>query len=73
MGAEGYANVNDAKNFCEALKDANGLARFSLHHVRSIDRGLIKNKGMIHTRWAECQQNLPNKVHATDSGFQDDL
>ena len=70
---QSYTNINDTKNFDEALKGAYGSSRFSLHPVRSIDGVLIKNKEFILTRWAECLQSLLNKVHTTDPGFLDDL
>ena len=66
------ANINDTKSFYEALKAVYGPRHFSLHPVRSIDGDLIKNKELILERWAEYLQNLPNKVHTTDSGFLDD-
>ena len=31
------------------------------------------NKDMNLARWAECLQNMPNKVCATDQAFLDDL
>ena len=38
---QSYANINDAKNFFEALKGVYGPTRFSVHPVRSIDGMLI--------------------------------
>ena len=78
MGAEGGSDtelwyINDAKNFYEALKGVYGPTRFSLHQVRSTDGFLIKNKELIHKRWAEYLQNLLNRLHTTDPGFLDDL
>ena len=70
---QSYANINDAKNFYEALKGVYGPSRPSVHPVRSTDGVLIKNKEFILARWAECLQNLLNKVHTSDSGFLDDL
>ena len=67
------ANINDTKIFYEALKGVYGPSRFSLHHVRSTDGVLIKNKELILKRWAEYLQNLLNKVHTTDPGILDDL
>ena len=64
---QSYANVSDENNLYEAL------TRFTLHLVRSIDGALIKNKDMILARWFEYLQNLLSKVHASDSGFLDDL
>ena len=78
VGAEGesirsYANINDTKNFYEALKGVYGPRRFSLHPVRSTDVALIKNKELILKRWAEYLQNLLITVHSTYPGFLDDL
>ena len=70
---QSYANINDTKSFCEALKGVYGPSRFSLHPVRSTDGVLIKNKELILERWAEYPQNLLNKVHTTNPGFLDDL
>ena len=67
------ANINDAKNFYEALKCIYRPSRFSLHPVRKIDGVLIKNKELIHVRLAEYLQNLLNKAHTTDPGFLDDI
>ena len=47
------ANINDAKDFYEALDGVNGPSRFSLHPVRSTDSVLIKNKELILERWAD--------------------
>ena len=41
---QSYANINDAKNFCEALIGVYGPSRFSLRPVRSTACVLIKNK-----------------------------
>ena len=70
---QSYANINDARNFHEALKGVSGPSRFSLHPVRSTGGVLIKNKELILTRWGEHLQNLLNKVHTIDPGFLDDL
>ena len=70
---QSYANINDAKNFYEALRGVYGPSRFSLHPVRSIDGVLIKNKELILARWDEYLQSLLNRVHTTDPGFVDDL
>ena len=70
---QSYANINDTKSFCEALKCVYGQRHYSLHPVRSTDGDLIKNKELILERWAEYIQNLLNKVHTTDPGFLDDL
>ena len=70
---QSYANINDAKNFYEALKGVYGPSRFSLHPVSNTDGVLIRNKELIHNRWAEYQQNLQIEVHTTDPGFLDDL
>ena len=59
--------------FCEALKHVYGLTRLYLHHMRSIDGALIKNKDIILVRWAEYLQYLLNKIHATGPGFLDEL
>ena len=67
---QSYANINDTKNFYEALKGVYRPSHFSMHSVRSTDGILIKNKELILKRWAE---NLQNKVHTNDPGFQDDL
>ena len=69
---QSYANINDTKSFCEALKGVYGQRHYSLHPVRSTDGDLIKNKELILERWAEYLQNLLNKVHTTDPGFLDD-
>ena len=66
---QSYANINDTKNFYEALKGVYGPRRFSLHPVRSTDGVLIKNKELILKGWAEYLQNLLNKVHTTDQAF----
>ena len=66
-------NINDAKNFYEALTGVYGPNRLSLHPVRSTDGVLIKNNEFILARLAECPQNLLNKVHTTDPGFLDNL
>ena len=68
-----YANINDAKNYYEALKGVYGPSGFTLHPVRRADVILIKNKELILARWAEYLQNLLSKVHTTDPGFLDDL
>ena len=70
---QSYANINDTKNFYEALKGVYGPRRFSLHPVRSTDGVLLKNKELILKRWAEYLQDLLNKVHTTDPDFLDDL
>ena len=70
---QSYANIDDAKNFYNALKGVYGPRRFSLHPVRSTDGVLTKNKELILKRWAEYLQNLLNKVHTTDPDFLDDL
>ena len=70
---QNYANINDVKNFHEALHSVYGPTRFSLHPVRSTDGVLIKNNEMIVTRWDDVLQNLLNKVHNIDPGFLDDL
>ena len=70
---QSYANINDARNFYEALIGVNGPSRFSLHPVRSSDGNLIKNKELILASWAECQLSLLSKVHTNDPGFLDDL
>ena len=70
---QGYAEINDEKIFCEALKDVYGKSRFSLHPVRSTDGVLIKNTELILAKWADYLQNLLSKVHTTDPGFLDDL
>ena len=70
---QSYANINDTKNFYEALKGVHRPSRLSLHHVRSTDGVLIKNKELILKGWAEYLQNLLNKVHTTDPDFLDDL
>ena len=70
---QSYANINDTKSNYEALKDVYRPSRFSLHPVRSTDGVLIKNKELILERWAECIQNLLNKVHTTDPDFLDGL
>ena len=67
---QSYANINDIKNFYEALKGVYGPSRLSLHPVKSLDGVLIKNKELILARLAE---NLLNNVHTTDPGFLDDL
>ena len=67
------ANINDAKNFYEALNGVYGPSRFFLHPVRSTDGVLIRNKELILARWAEYLQSPLNKVHTTDPGFLDDL
>ena len=41
---QSYANINDAKNFYEALKGVYCPSRFSLHPIRSIYGVLTKNK-----------------------------
>ena len=66
---QSYSNINDAKNFYEALNGVYGPSRFSLHSISSTDGALIKNKKLILARWAEYQLNLLNKVHSTDLGF----
>ena len=68
-----YANINDAKNFHEALKGVYWPSRFSRHPVRSTDGILIKKNELILARWAEYPQNPQNKVHTTDAVFLDDL
>ena len=68
-----YANINDTKSFYEELKGVYGPRHFSLHPVRNIDCDIIKNKELIHERWAKYLQNLLSKVHTTDPGFHDDL
>ena len=70
---QSYANINDTKSFYEALKAVYGPRHFSLHPVRTTDGYLIKNMFLIIDRWAECLQNLLNKVHTTDPGFLDAL
>ena len=70
---QSYANINDTKNFYEALKGVYGPSRFSLHSVRSTDGFLFKNKELILKRWVEYLQNLLIEVHTTDHGFLDDL
>ena len=50
---QSYANINDAKNFYEALKGVYGQSHFSLHPVRSTDGVLIRNKELIIARWAK--------------------
>ena len=70
---QSYANINDTKSFYEALKGVYGPRHFSLHHVRSTDGDLIKNKELILKRWAEYLKKQLNKVHTTDPGFLDDL
>ena len=74
LGAEeaqiqSYTNINDAKNSYKTLNVFYGPSRFSLHPARSIDSVLIKNKELSLARWAECLQNLLNKVHTTNPGF----
>ena len=70
---QSYANINDTKNFYEALKSVYGPSRF-LHPVRSTDAVLIKNMELILDRWAEYLPNyMLSKVHSTDQGFLDDL
>ena len=44
---QSYANMNDSKNFYEALKGVHCPSRFSLHHVRCTDGVLIRNKELI--------------------------
>ena len=70
---QSYSNINDAKNFYEALKGVYSPSRFSLHPVRCTDGVLIKNKELILVTWAEYLQNLLKYVHTTDPGFLDDL
>ena len=70
---QSYANINDTKNFYEALEGVYGPRHFFLHPVRSIDGDLIKNKELILERRTEYLQNLLNKVHTTEPGFLDDL
>ena len=70
---QSYANINDAKNFYEALNGVYGPSRLSLHPVRSTDGILIRNKELILAWWAEYLQILLNKVNTTDPGFMDDL
>ena len=70
---QSYANINDARKSYESLKGIYGQSRFSLHPVRSTDGVLIKNMELIHVRWAEYLQNLPNNVQSTDPGLLDDL
>ena len=70
---QSYANINDAKNFYEALIGVYGPCRFSLQPVRSTDGVLKNNKELILALWAEYLRNLLNKVHTTDPGFLDDL
>ena len=70
---QSYANINDTKSFCEALKGVYGQRHYSLHPVRSTDGDLIKNKELILERWGEYLQNLLNKVHTSDPCFLDDL
>ena len=41
---QSYANINDAKNFYEALSGVYGPSRLSLHPVRCTDGVLIRNK-----------------------------
>ena len=70
---QSYANINDTRNFNEALNGFYGPSRCSLHPVRSTDGVLIKNKELILERWAEYLQHLLYKVHTTDPGCLDDL
>ena len=70
---QSYANINDIKNYYEALNGIYGPSRFSLHPVRSTDGVLIKNKELILARLAQYLQNLLNKVYTTDPGFLYDL
>ena len=70
---QSYANLNDAKNFNNALKGVYWPNRFSLHPVKSNDGVLIKNKELFLAKWAEHIQNPLNMVHTTDPGLLDDL
>ena len=51
---QSYANINDTKNFYEALKGVYWPTRFSLNPVRNIDGALIKNKELILARWTDA-------------------
>ena len=54
---QSYANINDSKNYYEALKDVYGPSHFSLHPVRSTDGVLIKNKELILARFEYLELN----------------
>ena len=55
---QSYADVNDARNFYEALNVVYAPNSFSSHPVRRIDGNLIMNEDMILAGWAEYLQNL---------------